>query len=347
MKKKYHLDCTNWEITLKCNLKCFHCEFSAGDAPPDELTTEEALKLCEDLAKIPCKRVILMGGEVFLRKDWKIIANKIVELGMEIAFITNGFITSKRLISEIKSLDPVFVGVSVDGGTAETHDKIRGVKGSFDRAMHFIDLCLESNMFVIVITSVHKLNIKEIPILMKKLYNKDNLLWEIQITDVEGRFPKQYLLNEEEFYSVGQFIADAQKNHPKGKRFVNGAHDMGYNSSYLPNLTGLEKWQGCQAGITLLAIESNGGVKGCSALTGKFVEDNIRRRNIIDIWNDKNLFVYNRKFKKGDLKGYCKLCKYGEICKGGCIETSFMSTGQYHCDPYCFYRIEQKMLINK
>jgi len=340
---KYNLECASWEITLKCNLKCFHCEFSAGNASQDELSTDEAFKLCEDLAKLGCKRVILMGGEPFLRKDWSRIAQKIKDLGMELAFITNGYSNSEKIFEKLKDLSPAFVGVSIDGGKPETHDKIRGVKGSFERAMNFIDRCIELGFWVIVITSAHKINIDELSILRDKLYNK-NVFWEIQITDVAGRFPKKYLVNEEEFYSIGKFIYETQKKHPRGKNFINGAHDMGYNSKIFPNLTGFEDWKGCQAGISLVAIESNGGVKGCSALTTKFVKENIRKRSIIDIWNDPNSFAYNRKFKKEYLKGFCKSCKYGETCKGGCLMTSYMSTGSIHSDPYCFYKLENKNL---
>ena len=344
MNSSYNLECATLEITLKCNLKCFHCEFSAGKPLLDELSTEELINLCEDLSKIKCKRIILMGGEVFLRKDWYDVSEKIKELGIELGFITNGFINSPKLIKQIKNVQPVFVGVSIDGGTDKTHDKIRGVNGSFERALNFVDLCLAEKIPVIVITSVHKLNIKEIPKLRDILFEKDILLWELQITDVEGRFPREYLVDEEEFYSVGQFITETQKQHPRGGNFVNGAHDMGYNSMYLPELSGFKKWHGCQAGITLLSIESNGGVKGCSALTEKFVESNIRNKSIVDIWNDPNSFAYNRKFKKEDLTGYCKECKYNMNCKGGCIETSHMLTGDLHGDPYCFYKIEQNIL---
>jgi len=338
---KYNLDGASWEITLKCNLKCFHCEFSAGKATPDELSTDEALDLCEGLKKAGCKRVILMGGEPFLRNDWEDIAKKIQDLDMELAFITNGYWDSEKIFNKLNELSPVFIGVSIDGGKAETHDKIRGVKGCFNKSMNFIDRIIKMKIPVFVITSIHKLNIDELPILRDKLFDKD-LFWEIQITDVAGRFPKKYLVNEEEFYSVGRFIYETQKMHPKGKKFCDGTHDMGYFSDFLPNLTGMPKWEGCQAGISLVAIESNGGIKGCSALTHKFVEDNIRNRKFIDIWNDPDMFSYNRQFKKEHLMGFCKNCKYNEICKGGCLETSFMSTGKYHADPYCFYKIEQE-----
>jgi len=337
---KYNLECAAWEITLRCNLQCFHCEFSAGEASSDELSTQEALNLCNDLARLKCKRVILMGGEPFLRKDWNLLATKIKELGMELAFISNGYINNKRIFSQLRDLSPVFIGVSIDGGKPQTHDKIRGVNGSFSRALNFVDKCIELKIPVIIITSVHKLNIGELPILREVLFHRD-VFWEIQITDVAGRFSKEYLVSEDEFYSVGKFIYETQQMHPRGKKFINGAHDTGYHSNVFPNLTGFTEWTGCQAGVSLLAIESNGGVKGCSALITKFVEENIRNKSIVDIWNGPNSFAYNRKFKKQYLRGYCKSCTYGESCKGGCLMTSYMSTGTIHSDPYCFYRLEK------
>ena len=55
--------CAVWEITLNCNLQCLHCGSAAGTARSDELSTEEALRLCTDLKAIDCQGVALMGGE--------------------------------------------------------------------------------------------------------------------------------------------------------------------------------------------------------------------------------------------------------------------------------------------
>jgi len=339
----YELKNAVWEITLKCNLKCFHCEFSAGKALSDELSTEEAIRLCDDLARLKCKRIILMGGELFLRKDWNIIAKKIKELGIELALITNGSIINKDIFTMLNKLNPFYIGVSLDGATAKTHDHIRGVKGSFNRALEFVDRCNRLQIPVNIVTSVHKLNIHELPKLRDILFDK-NVLWEIQMTDIAGRFPREYLLDKKEFYSLGRFIHETQRLHPDGRKFVTGAHDIGYHSIFFPNVTGFSGWEGCQAGISLIAIESNGGIKGCSALTTTFVEDNIRQRNMVDIWKDPSSFAYNRQFNVDDLRGYCKNCKYGRSCKGGCIETSYMATGKIHCDPYCLHRIEELSL---
>ena len=86
----YQLACAVWEFTLKCNLNCMHCGSSAGDARADELSTEEALTLCDDLKEAGCLGVALMGGEPFLRQDFPAVASRIKELGMELSVITNG-----------------------------------------------------------------------------------------------------------------------------------------------------------------------------------------------------------------------------------------------------------------
>jgi radical SAM protein with 4Fe4S-binding SPASM domain len=104
-------------------------------------------------------------------------------------------------------------------------------------------------------------------------------------------------------------------------------------------------WKGCQAGISTFGILSNGGIKGCMSLPDSYVEDNIRNRDIKDIWNDPEMFSYNRKFTIDDLNGDCKNCKYGKTCKGGCLTVSSSVTGMNHCGPYCLYLIEKEMIL--
>ena len=55
------LRCT-WEITLACNLRCGHCGSRAGEARPDELTTEEAFTIIDDLAGLGCRHVSLAAA---------------------------------------------------------------------------------------------------------------------------------------------------------------------------------------------------------------------------------------------------------------------------------------------
>ena len=50
----------NWELTLACNLRCRHCGSSAGKKRPDELTTDEALAICDQLPALLVQEVDLL-----------------------------------------------------------------------------------------------------------------------------------------------------------------------------------------------------------------------------------------------------------------------------------------------
>jgi radical SAM protein with 4Fe4S-binding SPASM domain len=164
----------------------------------------------------------------------------------------------------------------------------------------------------------------------------------VQIAGSEGeRFDKNYLLSEEEFYSVGLFIEALRRKYSIRELPVIGAHDMGYNSCIIRNIYLYDKWKGCQAGISVVGIRSNGDVLGCLSINNdKYVEGNVRKKSFYEIWNNEKSFRYTRNFKIEDIGENCKNCKYIEDCKGGCSEMSLSKTGVFHNDPYCFYRIE-------
>jgi len=344
--KKFKPNQVVWELTLKCNLHCIHCGSSAGKTRLNELTLKESLALCKDLSTLNTNEVCLMGGEPFLRKEWYRIASEIKDLGMKLLFISNGYNVNKDIISKLVQLQPHAVSTSLDGATAKTHDYIRGVQGSHKKVMEFISTSQQSNLPMTVITTVNKLNFKELPQLKDFLIGK-NIAWQIQTAAPEGRFSKKLALTKEEFYAVGLFIASLQKQYTRQELPVIGAHCFGYHSKHLPCLGLYPKWTGCQAGISILSIKSNGDVIGCLSTPDKYIEGNIRKRSIIDIWNDPNAFAYNRKFKIENLGKNCRGCKYGKTCRGGCMGMSTSFTQKPHNDPYCFIKIEAESIDKK
>ncbi len=327
---------------MACNLKCSHCGSSAGKARPDELTTDEALNLVEDLAKLKTQDVCLMGGEPLIRRDWHIIAKKVKDLGMRLMIISNGYNINRDIISKLVDLQPHSVSTSLDGGIAETHDKIRGVKGSFDKVIDYIESSKGADLPTTVLTTVSKLNLKELPMIRDFLLNK-SIAWQIQIATPAGRFPRELALSKEEYYSVALFIASMQEKYKKGELPLIGAHCLGYYSSHFPCLGLYPVWTGCQAGITVISIKSNGDIIGCLSEPNSRVEGNIRERSVIDIWNDPNAFSHNRRFDVKDLGENCKDCKHGQVCRGGCTGMSVGFTGKPHNHPYCFYKIEKEL----
>jgi radical SAM protein with 4Fe4S-binding SPASM domain len=319
-------------------MKCIHCGSSASEARTNELTREETLDLCKELSKIPCRGVALIGGELFLRKDWYDIAREIRRLKMSLSIVSNGLLIDEKLAGKISELAPESVGISIDGSNADTHDYIRRVKGSFARAVNSLKLLRDRDVPVSVITTVHRLNFKELPEI-KNLIFKRRIAWQIQMATPFGRFERKHALTPRQFYSVGLFIASLKSKYSVKDLPVAGAHDAGYYSGIMPNAQ-LDSWRGCQAGITNIGIQSNGNIKGCLSLPDEFIEGNTRERSILDIWKDPRSFGYNRAFDESSLSGFCRRCPHASTCRGGCMSVSYNFTRKRD-NPYCYYRIER------
>jgi len=344
----YKLACVVWELTLGCNLKCLHCGSTAGGKRAEELSTKEALELCADLKKSGCLGVALMGGEPLLRKDFFEIAFRVRELGMELSVITNGTIHSEEIFENLIKLKPRAVTVSLDAADPALHDKIRGAAGAFEKSNAFMNRCLKEGLPVSVITTVHKLNLKELPKLRDLIKNR-GIAWQVQTAGGEGgRFQKEFLLDPEEFYSVGLFVEACRREYSPEELPVIGAHDLGYNSLLLKNVSLYEKWEGCQAGVSVAGVRSDGGVMGCLAINDdKFLEGNVRQKSFYELWNSPDSFRFTRNFKKDQAGIICSACTHIETCKGGCNEMSLMKTGALHNDLYCFSSIEKEIFAEE
>jgi radical SAM protein with 4Fe4S-binding SPASM domain len=138
------------------------------------------------------------------------------------------------------------------------------------------------------------------------------------------------------------FIESTRRRYKPEDLALIGAHDLGYNSARLINVSLYEKWEGCQAGISVLGIRSDGGLIGCLAINDdRFVEGNVRTTPVKKLWRSRSAFPYTRDFRREAAGPECAACRHLDSCKGGCSEMSLMKTGRLHNDPYCYYAIER------
>jgi MoaA/NifB/PqqE/SkfB family radical SAM enzyme len=131
--ERYRPIYTVWELTLKCDLACRHCGSRAGKSRVEELTTEECLDVVRQIAALGGKEVTLIGGEAYLREDWTEIAREIQRQGLLCTMTTGGRGMTVEMARRAADAGIQAVSVSFDG-LEETHDRLRGVKGSFAAA---------------------------------------------------------------------------------------------------------------------------------------------------------------------------------------------------------------------
>jgi radical SAM protein with 4Fe4S-binding SPASM domain len=67
----------------------------------------------------------------------------------------------------------------------------------------------------------------------------------------------------------------------------------------------------------------------------RFIEGNVRRQSLRDIWNRADAFAYNRLFKEDQLGGFCRVCRYRDVCRGGCSWATYAQGGIGN--ENCFY----------
>ena len=114
-------------------MRCKHCGSSCENPLPDELTTEEALDLADQIADLGLTWITLSGGEPFIRKDWHLIAKRLSDKGVIPNIISNGWLVTDDIISKLKESKVGTIAISLDG-LKKTHDYIRK-PGSYDRTI--------------------------------------------------------------------------------------------------------------------------------------------------------------------------------------------------------------------
>lgn len=152
-------------LTDNCNLRCVHCALTDGARHTDRLSTQQVFRLIDELVATGARSIALTGGELLLRPDaLRIVAYAASKLHTLVS--TNGTLITNQTAETLVDLG-VPVQVSLDGATAATHDRIRGL-GAFERAWRGIDLLLQSgigNRLALCMTLM-KWNLHEVPALV-------------------------------------------------------------------------------------------------------------------------------------------------------------------------------------
>ena len=325
-------DCV-WELTLECCFSCAYCGSRAGRKRENELTTAACLDVSRQLGEMGCRRVSLIGGEVFMRPDWEEIASSLTSQGIKVCIITNGFDTSEEVISALRRVKAESVAVSLDGEPA-VHDAFR-CEGSFDAAKRAVFTLADAGIPVSIITSLRSDNAARLDRFYDCIKDFPIFAWQIQACSPMGNAAGNSLDVTFDAEQVIEFIARIRDKAPFA---VGAADNIGY---YTPEESllrgpGGQCFGGCSAGLTCIGIDSAGNVRGCESMYDeRFNEGNLREESLMDIWMRPGAFSYNRDFTPSMLTGRCASCPDGEICAGGCRSYNFFSAGKLYENPLC------------
>lgn len=331
----YKLDTCVWEITRKCNFNCSYCGSKAGMANSNELSVGECLRIAKQLVDIDCRRVVVIGGEVFLKQDWDVIVKYLVDNSRDTSIITNGYLIDNFIIEKLRKTGIKHISLSIDGDR-DIHDAFR-TKGSFDKATQAIKLLKANDFVVSVISTLNSKSIKTVSALYEKLKVLNIDAWQLQCCSPFGNATdKLYLVpSKDDLRSICEFVA---KENEAADFEIAVADNIGYHTNIEHLVRGKSRmgYSGCSAGLSAIGIDSVGNVRGCESLNDdKFIEGNLLEKTLFEIWNSPTAFLYNRQFEKKMLSGKCSECNDWYKCAAGCRSFNFFYNGNMYESMIC------------
>jgi Y-X(10)_GDL-associated radical SAM protein len=333
-----------WEITLACNLKCMHCGSRAGKARPSELSTEECLDVVRQLARLGTREVSIIGGEAFLRRDWLDIIRAIASYDMHPSMQSGGLALNEERIRGAKEAGLRSCGISLDG-SPELHDRLRGVKGSFEHALRALRLLQKYDIPRGVNTQIGATTLPHLRELLHTIADAGARNWQIQLTVAMGNAVDhpEVLMQPYQMLDLMPHLAELHEEAATLGVAMQAGNNIGYFGPY-ENLwrgtdDGYGHYQGCTAGHATLGIEADGTIKGCPSLeTASYAGGNVRDLTIEQIWNHSDQLRFTRDRTLDDLWGFCRSCYYADVCRSGCTWTNHTLLGRAGNNPYCHHR---------
>ncbi|MHC4221328.1 MAG: radical SAM protein, partial [Planctomycetota bacterium] len=151
-----------WNITRLCNLKCVHCYNDSGVGKDfNDITTDKAKSVLDDLAGFGVPSVLFSGGEPLMRHDLFELINYAGGRGLRTVISTNGTLITPEAAKKIKDGGVSYVGISLDG-IGEINDKFRGVSGAFEKAVQGIRNCMAAEIRVGLRLTLTKKNVEDL-----------------------------------------------------------------------------------------------------------------------------------------------------------------------------------------
>ncbi|MEU8567899.1 cytosylglucuronate decarboxylase [Streptomyces pathocidini] len=200
-----------------CNADCFMCEFALS-RDTFRFSVEDFGELLPRARESGVGYVRFTGGEPLMHRDVVELVRMGTEAGMKMSIITNGMMLPRR-IEELARAGLAQVIVSLDGGSAETHDVYRRSPGMFDNGLRGLRAAAGLGVLPRVNTVVGPHNYPEMPQLQKVLTEAGVRQWELSALKLERtvRYP-----DPEHVRAVCDPLYEADPRRvlvPLGKRF--------------------------------------------------------------------------------------------------------------------------------
>ncbi|MGA2642181.1 MAG: radical SAM protein, partial [Spirochaetia bacterium] len=180
-----------WETTKSCLLSCRHCRATAiRSRLPGELDYEAGVRLIDQLLEFgdPYPALLLTGGDPLMRPDVFDLIRHAKKRGIytAVAASVTPLLTREKL-ELMRELGVEIMSVSLDGASAEIHDKIRDIPGTWRGTLQAIETAKNCGMRLQVNTTVMRSNLRDLADIFHLARERGAVAWEVFFLIRTGR----------------------------------------------------------------------------------------------------------------------------------------------------------------
>jgi len=336
-------------ITSRCNLRCKMCFQYGETAKKMKIKGNALLKHYHELNFSEIKRIInkinkyypqnnrpeffITGGEPFIRQDMIKIIEYLSENDNKVVVNTNFSLVNRNMITQLVRIVNFLPLVSIDG-TEQIHDQIRGVNGTYAKAIRNLKFFSSKNKLSLICTTITKYNIDHLIEIYKSFKDLNIILFLKHVAwmpkkyiDVQKEMSKKYFGVEfkvffPESVSVTKEKIKLLEEKIKTISKLKNKIDVNYAESARPDgrtvyehhCTFSLKQENKICTSPELTILPNGDISFCNG--GAYglgpIISNILRDELPTILKKKQPLekIYNQLLKKGILFPVCVKCSY-------------------------------------
>ena len=280
-----------FEITDRCNLKCIHCYQENGEK--EELSFHEIKSILDDLEKLGTLKLTLTGGEPWLREDFVEIFFYCSQKGFATILFTNATLLNSEHKKAFIKKPPFAVECSLYGASAEIHESITGVAGSFEKTLRSIKWMTKNKIRISIKSVMLCLNFHELEALYRLCYGLGvsfHPTFRVYPSCDPSRSPERWRIKTDDLKALQKKKVAFLKNH------TNPNNQLG-------NLI-------CNAGREACCINAEGKVYPCVAL--RWECGDLKKQSLPEIWIHSPILQKIRSFHDKDFKG-CFSCPQKKI----------------------------------
>ncbi len=345
-----------WNATRRCNLNCRHCYAASDDArSADELSTDQAKTMIDDLADFGVPVLLLSGGEPLLREDLLELIAHARRAGLRAVISSNGTLIDAPMAERLAEAGLAYAGISLDG-LREVNDAFRGQSGAFERTLEGIRHCRAAGVKTGLRLTINRQNVAEIP-----------GIFDLIESERIGRVCFYHLVPA----GRGGELDDAQLPHARTREaldlIMDRSADLVKTDPAAEVLTVANHADGPYVALRLLRedparaadalerLRANGGNASgeriaCIRWNGTVLPDqfwsdqplgNVTDRPFSEIWSDEGGLLGQLRNRREHLHCRCVDCRFLNVCNGNMRARAQAAGDLWGEDPACYLTDEE------